>query len=86
MAVEKSRLEAEARKAFYKSVAIGAGIAAAGLIGLWRCPSDIGRELCEALLIAGILTITVDPFLKRPSPIRGFFAAMKMSGVGIEKA
>ena len=56
--------------------AIGGLLVFAGAIGLlWRsiaeqfswvcCPSDTLIDLCKAMFIAGVVTIAVDPFLKR---------------------
>jgi hypothetical protein len=36
-----------------------------GTLGLYRCPATLGQKFSKALIIAGILTITVDPFVKR---------------------
>ena len=48
----------------WSGLLIGSGLGLIGLIGLFRCPSPIGHEISEAVLIAGLLSITVDPFLK----------------------
>jgi hypothetical protein len=56
--------------------AIGGFLIVAGIIGLvWRsiavhfgwvcCPSDTWVDLCKAMFIAGVVTVAVDPFLKR---------------------
>jgi hypothetical protein len=44
---------------------IGIMLVVLGLLGLWRCKGEFLRSLSDASLVAGILTITVDPFLKR---------------------
>jgi len=38
---------------------------AIGSAGLSRCPNPLGVSLSEALFIAGVLTLAVDPFLKQ---------------------
>ena len=56
--------------------AIGGFLVVAGIIGIvWRsiachfgwvcCPSDTLIDLCKAMFIAGMVTVAVDPFLKR---------------------
>lgn len=36
-----------------------------GVWGVWKCPSELGLRLSEALLIAGVLSLSVDIHLKR---------------------
>jgi hypothetical protein len=44
---------------------IGAGLSLVGAAGLWWCPDALGIRFSEAFLIAGILSLTVDLYLKR---------------------
>jgi hypothetical protein len=44
---------------------VGGILLIAGVTGLLFCPKEVGIRLSEAFFIAGVLTITVDPFLKR---------------------
>jgi hypothetical protein len=43
----------------------GAILLVVGAVGIWRCPDSLGLRFSEALLTAGILSITVDLYLKR---------------------
>jgi hypothetical protein len=49
----------------WSGVIIGLLLAGIGWEGLLWCPNNVGQRISEALLISGILTVTVDPFLKR---------------------
>ena len=49
----------------WAGVLIGAVLMIGGGVGMWCCPSGLGRSLSEAFFIAGVLTIAVDPILKR---------------------
>src|SRR5881396_3864670 len=49
----------------YLGIFFAIGLMAIGFVGLRWCPDSFGLKLSEALLIAGVLTLTVDPFLKR---------------------
>jgi hypothetical protein len=45
---------------------VGAILIALGVWGIWKAPEhSIRHQVAEAAFIAGVLTITVDPFLKR---------------------
>ena len=44
---------------------IGIIIASIGACGVWRISSELGQRFSEAMLIAGILSISVDLWLKR---------------------
>jgi hypothetical protein len=44
---------------------IGIVIGGLGIWGMWKCPEEIGQKLSEAILIAGVLSISVDVWLKR---------------------
>ena len=44
---------------------VGVLLVLIGFVGIWRCPYEAGKSISEAIFIAGCLTITVDPFLKR---------------------
>jgi hypothetical protein len=49
----------------WAGIIVGALMVIGGLFGIWLCPEGIGRSVSEAIFVAGSLTITVDPFLKR---------------------
>jgi hypothetical protein len=49
----------------YFGVLIGILLCAVAFAGLKWCPNPVGHSFSEALFIAGVLTIAVDPFLKR---------------------
>src|SRR4051794_2107939 len=44
---------------------VGAVLSLVGALGIWRCPDSLGTSFSEAFLIAGILSLTVDLYLKR---------------------
>jgi hypothetical protein len=46
-------------------VGIGLLLVAIGIIGIIFCPNEVGVRFSEAAFIAGVLTVAVDPFLKR---------------------
>jgi hypothetical protein len=56
---QKERLTA------FSGIIIGAVLVLVGAVGLHWCPSVLGQRLSEALFISGVLTIVVDPFLKK---------------------
>lgn len=49
----------------WNGVLVGLVLCALSLIGLRYCPSVLGQKTSEAVLIAGMLAIVVDPFLKQ---------------------
>jgi hypothetical protein len=36
-----------------------------GGLGIWKCPHDLGQRFSDALFISGVLSLTVDFYLKR---------------------
>jgi hypothetical protein len=49
----------------YQLAIIGTLLTGAGALGVWLCTNSVGNKLSEALLIAGVLSLTVDVYLKR---------------------
>jgi hypothetical protein len=44
---------------------VGIVLTIVGVWGTWKCPNELGRKLCESFIVAGILSISVDVWLKR---------------------
>ncbi|HTS07433.1 MAG TPA: hypothetical protein VMP68_17775 [Candidatus Eisenbacteria bacterium] len=55
----------KARLADLSGLIAGALLLLVGTVGLHWCPNALGQRLSEALFISGVLTIAVDPFLKK---------------------
>jgi hypothetical protein len=49
----------------WAGVAIRLSLIIIGAIGILFCPNEIGIRFSDAIFIAGVLTVAVDPFLKR---------------------
>jgi hypothetical protein len=67
-ALQCSPVQEAAKMDFVKNwlgVIVGLVLVAISILGIVWCPNEVGIKFSDALLVAGIVTVTVDPFLKR---------------------